>query len=370
MKRCAKCILPENYPGIILDEGGICDRCVAYKERKYLGGEALKEKIESFLRTKKDINDNYDCVLAFSGGRDSTYLLYYLAKVLNLRVLAYTIDNGFIPKETTFNIKNTVDILAVKLVIEKNERLEKCIRHHILSFVHRPSGPTIELLCTGCRVGLMTMVTAFARKNRIPVIISGGNPLECGGHKQRIMLLNPNSRNISLISLILGYLFQVIRNPRWILNYDCVVAQIQEYPRLFYPKVFLRNSRTRDPIKIAPFYSYIRWDEKVLVSTIKDKLNWRETPDAKSTWRGDCGIALLKLYLWKTIFGFSDRDVGLSHLIRDGQISREEALERIEKEGNVSEEVVKAILDKLGLEFSALKVVLETSGFSDSQKIE
>ena len=52
------------------------------------------------------------------------------------------------------------------------------------------------------------------------------------------------------------------------------------------------------------------------------------------------------------------------------EIKNKVQIERIEKEGNVSEEVVKAILDKLGLEFSALKVVLETSGFSDSQKIE
>jgi hypothetical protein len=105
MKRCTRCILPENYPGIIFNEEGICNYCITYKEREYLGGEALKEKIKASLETKSDRNDNYDCVLALSGGRDSTYLLYYLVKVLNLRVLAYFIDNGFIPEQTKQNVK-------------------------------------------------------------------------------------------------------------------------------------------------------------------------------------------------------------------------------------------------------------------------
>ena len=132
MKRCTKCILPENYPGITFNEEGICNHCITYKERKYHGSEILKEEIDSFLKNKKDRNKNYDCVLALSGGRDSSYLLYYLVKVLNFRVLAYSVDHGFIPEQTKINIKNMTDILNVKLVIEKQVYLKKCLKHHIL----------------------------------------------------------------------------------------------------------------------------------------------------------------------------------------------------------------------------------------------
>ena len=354
MKRCKRCILPENYPGITFDEEGICNYCIAHKGREYLGSEALKEKIKAFLQTKSDKNDHYDCVLALSGGRDSTYLLYYLVKVLNLRVLAYFIDNGFIPEQTKLNIKSMVDILGVNLAIEKNECLEKCIRHHLLSFIHKPSAPMVGLMCTGCRLGMDIKIPAFARNNRVPVIIIGSNPLDDRSFKQMIMALDPN-RSRKKGSFILGYLLQVIRNPMWILNYTCLVTQIKEYYHHFY----IKRSRKGDILRITPFYSYIRWEEKALISTIQDELNWGETPGAESTWRGDCDIALLKLYLYKKTLGFNDRDEGLSYLIRDSQVSREEALERLEKEGKISEEVIKEILDKLGLDFSILKIALE-----------
>jgi len=53
MKRCAKCILPDNYPGITFNEEGICNHCFTYKKKKYLGDNALKEKIGSYLEKKK-----------------------------------------------------------------------------------------------------------------------------------------------------------------------------------------------------------------------------------------------------------------------------------------------------------------------------
>ena len=84
MKRCAKCILPENYPGITFNEEGICNHCFTYKKKKYFGDKALKEKIGSYLERKKDRKKDYDCVLGLSGGRDSFCLLYYFVKILNI----------------------------------------------------------------------------------------------------------------------------------------------------------------------------------------------------------------------------------------------------------------------------------------------
>ncbi|MFC2023154.1 hypothetical protein ACFLT5_00250 [Chloroflexota bacterium] len=108
-----------------------------------------------------------------SGGRDSTYLLYYLVKVLDLNVLAFFSDNGFIPEQTRLSIKNSVDILGVQLVRKKNEYLEQCIRHHLQSFLHRPSAPMIGSISTGCRLGMDISIPALARRSRVPVIMYG-----------------------------------------------------------------------------------------------------------------------------------------------------------------------------------------------------
>ncbi len=357
MKRCLKCILPENYPGIMFNHEGICNHCTDHKGRRYLGDDALTEKILSFLKTRNDRNDNYDCILGLSGGRDSSYLIYYLVKRLNLNVLAYSVDNGFIPEQTIQNIKNIATILNVRLHIEKDNHLRSCIKHHLSAWMHKPSPQMVGMLCVGCRLGIDVGLRNIAKRHKIPVIISGATPLEGKGYKENIIRLHPHSTN--KYSLLVGYLNQTIRNPRWVLNATSLIIQIKEY---YYH--YLRGARnTKGILNIAPYWSYIKWNEKEIETTIQNELGWEKHPGIESTWRGDCNIALLKLYLYKKTLGFNDKDDGLSSLIRDNQISRIEALERLQKESEIPEEVINEFLGKLGLDVSDIKRALESGSF-------
>jgi hypothetical protein len=69
----------------------------------------------------------------------------------------------------------------------------------------------------------------------------------------------------------------------------------------------------------------------------------------------------LKSYLYKKFLGFNDKDDGLSSLVRDGQITREEALERVKTEGKISEDVIKDIFDKFELDYSNLEIALNSN---------
>jgi len=303
------------------------------------------KKVFAILKSKKDRNKDYDCILAFSGGRDSSYLLYYLVKVLNLKVLAYSVDNGFIPEQTKLNMKNATNILNVKLVIENHDYLEKCLKHHILAWIHRPTPAMIGVLCTGCRLGMDIRILNFAKKNKIPIVISGGNPFEGGSYKFNIMKITNNKKNYALY-YILGYLLQIIRNPRWIMKPTCLITQIKEYYYHYFRAI--KMEKKLSILRISPYYSYIRWKENEIISTIKTKLNWKNHPAIESTWRGDCDVSLLKSYLYKKTLGFNDKDDSLSTLIRDNQITREEALERLKKE-EISKKVIEETLEKLRL---------------------
>jgi hypothetical protein len=74
IKRCSKCILPETFPGIAFDEKGVCSICNNYQEIKLKS----KEELESILSKYRRMDGKPDCLLAFSGGRDSSYGLQYL----------------------------------------------------------------------------------------------------------------------------------------------------------------------------------------------------------------------------------------------------------------------------------------------------
>ena len=91
-------------------------------------------------------------------------------------------------------------------------------------------------------------------------------------------------------------------------------------------------------------------------------MGWGKDPRTSSTWRGDCDVALLKLYAYYGIFGWNDKVFNLSNLLRDHQISREEALERLEKEEKISEDVVREILEENGLSFTEIRYLTGGSG--------
>lgn len=74
IKRCSKCILPETFPRIAFDEKGVCSICNNYQEIKLKS----KEELESILSKYRRGDGKPDCLLAFSGGRDSSYGLQYL----------------------------------------------------------------------------------------------------------------------------------------------------------------------------------------------------------------------------------------------------------------------------------------------------
>ncbi len=359
IKRCKLCILPENYPRIIFNDSGICQFCVGYQKKKYAGSEALKKAIDTILKNNDTRrNKNYDCLLGFSGGRDSSFLLYYLTEILKLKVLAFCIDNRFIPDQAKQNMKRIAGLLGAKLVIEKNDKYKKCIKHYMSAWMKKPSAAMTGVLCTGCKFNIAKRVRGYAEANNIPLVILGETPYEVEGHyKRNLMKTNPFAGSSSSIngSFIAGYISQIIKNPRWVMNPYSLIMQLKEY--FFY---FRKNIMGTGNFQIIfPFMTHIRWEEKKVMALLTEELAWQKTSGLELNWRIDCEVAILKMYLYKKMLGFNDLDEGFSCLIRDNQISRETALARLVNEGNIDDEAIGAIVEKIGIDFSKFKSILK-----------
>jgi len=353
MKRCTTCILPESYPGITFDENGVCNQYRNHKELTYLGEEALKEEIYSILEQSKDRNKEYDCVLGISGGRDSTYLLYYLSEVLGLKVLAYSADHGFVPELTKMNMKRATNKLNMKLVIDEHHALKKSIKHTISSWMRSPSAPMSETFCTGCRIGIAKGILDFTHQHNIPIMVRGATPFELTReYKSAMLKLNPNG---GMTSMMLGYLFNVAKNPGLFFNRTYVVNQYKEHHFASHGQALLNKYGIQ---KIRPFYTHVRWIEKDVNAIVENEMDWEKNPKTASIWRDDCYIAPLKWHIYKQAIGFNDKTVTLSHLVRDGQITREEALERLQVEEDAPEKVREEFITNLGLNYSDFKAAV------------
>ena len=101
MYTCKTCSLPDNYPDIHIGQNGSCNYCQFYEEHKSIltDYDNLESVFLNYLAQAKETaaknGSRYDCLVGFSGGKDSTYIIYQLKEKYNMRVLAFTYDNGF-----------------------------------------------------------------------------------------------------------------------------------------------------------------------------------------------------------------------------------------------------------------------------------
>jgi hypothetical protein len=350
MDRCTRCLLPASYPGITFDEEGVCVYCRTHVKAEYQGESRLREVVDRYRRSDR----GYDCIVGLSGGRDSSYMLYYAVQELGLNVLAYTVDNGFIPDQTKVNIRRMVDLLDVDHIIERQDYTSRCIRPFLRSWVRRPSAAMVSLMCVGCR---MAMALGFLRKAReydIPLLLTGGGEPESSFATR---FLTVNSADGTSNSLLAGYIREMHRNPAYLLSPAFVMTALMEYVCYFskYPTV---KKLLYPAHKHVPLFRYIEWDEEEIVSVITSELGWENYDYSQSTWRSDCKIGLLKNYLYERTAGFTKHDELLSGMIREGMIDRPEALRRVANENVSSELFLVEFLGELGLDLDGLEDAL------------
>jgi hypothetical protein len=103
-------------------------------------------------------------------------------------------------------------------------------------------------------------------------------------------------------------------------------------------------------IVYVDFFHYIPWEEKTVLGRIRKELNWDSPAELNSTWRFDCQIAHLKDYMYLKTMGVTEKDDFYSKMIREGQISREEALLRVDLENELPKEIIYELFKQLEIE--------------------
>ncbi len=167
--RCGKCLLPENYPGVEFDGDGVCQECRQYENSYKMHLDKYFKKAEDFQRLVGEIKANtpasakYDCLLLFSGGKDSTFVLYRLID-MGLKVLAFTFDNGYISDAAFKNIRRTTSMLNVELIVGNLETMNQVFVESLISN---------QNVCHGCWHALNTYAITIAREKGIDAIVSG-----------------------------------------------------------------------------------------------------------------------------------------------------------------------------------------------------
>ena len=98
-------------------------------------------------------------------------------------------------------------------------------------------------------------------------------------------------------------------------------------------------------------YDYIQWDEKEIEDTLINEYNWETDPGTKTTWRIGDGTAPFYNYIYYTVAGFTENDTFRSTQIREGVITREDALTKVREENQARWETIKWYCDTIGIDW-------------------
>lgn len=345
LKRCTKCILPETFPFIEFDEKGVCNICNNYvKKNQPKPIEELKELVEPYRRT----DGQPDCLVPFSGGRDSTYVLHIVKNILQMNPIAFTYDWGMVTDLGRRNIARVTGKLGVENIIVSADIHWKRenIRKNISAWLKNPELGMIPLFMAGDKF-FFYYTDKVKKQNDIKLNIWGINPLENTDFKVGFcgLPLRFNKKRIYSISIadqlkLFGYVGKnILKSPSYI--NQSIIDTLGSFASRYIAK-------KTDYYSMFDFY---RWDEKEIEDLIINEYKWETAIDTKTTWRIGDGTAGFYNYVYYTVAGFSEYDTFRSNQIREGMLTRERALQLVNEENRPRYESLKWYLEIIGLDY-------------------
>jgi glucosamine--fructose-6-phosphate aminotransferase (isomerizing) len=343
LKRCSKCILPETMPFIQFDEHGVCNYCRNHRKVEVQGEAVLQE----FLDKYRSKSGEPDCIVTFSGGRDSSYGLHYVKTVLKMNPVAYSYDWGMITDLGRRNQARMCGKLGIEhiLVSADIKKKRRNIRRNIEAWFKNPALGTIPLFMAGDKQ-YFYYANKLRRETGIPLIILCECPFEKTDFKSGFCGIRPKHQEKSVYAipalskarLAQYYASQFIRNPAYLNRsvFDTVSAFFSYY---LIPHDFLK------------LYDYVKWDEEEIAKTLISEYDWETANDTNSIWRIGDGTAPFYNYIYYVMAGFTENDTFRSNQIREGLIRRDEALALVRQENRLRSQSLKWYCDTVEIPF-------------------
>ncbi len=318
--RCSNCCLPETSDGLKFDDQGVCNVCnqnkvktevINWEER----GEMLKEICDK-VRGKH----TYDCIVPFSGGKDSTYTVWYLVEKCNLKPLVVSFDHGFYRPLHLENRARTLKKLGVDFVTFKVN--PDVTRELMLESLKRKGD-----FCWHCHCGVYVYPVQMALRYKIPLIFWGQPDAEYGSYGysyEEIQKVDEKQFN-RFINLGITAEDMVGMVPDWITLKD---LDIFRYPA---------KDKLRELGLISIHLgSYIPWNTRHLSNVIRENLDWQFTavegiPEEYGWEKVECMFTGIRDYLKFMKRGFGRTTHLASIDIREGVKTRDEGVKLIQE---------------------------------------
>lgn len=314
MKRCIKCGLPETHETISFDKDGVCNICLQHITKKsaidWLANKKALDQLIAEHRGKYD----YDCIVPFSGGKDSTWTLYYLVKEYGIKPLVVRFDHGFMRPNLEENVKRVIRKLGVDYMsFTPNWKIVQKLM--LQAFLEKGD------FCWHCHTGIFSYPMWVALEKKVPLIFWGEPSAEYTSYYSYDQVEEVDEKRFNrYINLGISAEDMYVRlggtvDERELKPYS--YPQLKDLRALKYRSVCLG--------------SFISWDVKTQSETIQRELGWtgdvvENVPPQYSYEKIECYLQGVRDYIKFIKRGYSRP----SHLVaidaRNGRITKEQGL--------------------------------------------
>jgi len=311
--------MPETKPEIYLNDNQVCNLCENYENINHNNNKLLESDLVSLINNYRG-KHKYDCLVMCSGGKDSVSALYYMTKRYKLSVLAFTFDNGFENQVALKNVNTAIEKLAVDFLYYKSNFMNDMFEDVLKS-------GSKAVLCHLCSIWYMNLAYDIAEKYDIPLIVAGwtngqstSNSTQSKYNRDEIF---PEFKKMNEASK--EYLNRKTKDS----------SKYKDFPKSM-DEVIKSSNKKHKSIVISPHW-FLPFDEKDYVKTIKDELGWKAPKDSYPKGSTNCYLNYISVYNSIKYFGFSHYHIEMSKLIREGSLTRKEALEKLKIDFNIKQ---------------------------------
>ena len=317
---CIRCVLPASFPGVTFSDDGVCNYC-----RDFPGLEEIESEKEEYRKQFEALveqhrrKDGYDCLVCFSGGKDSTYTLDLFRTGYDLKVLAFTLDNGFISPVAKENIVRVVESLDVDHVFFKPrfQLLKKIYSTSASGDLYSPKSlERASGICTSC-IGIVKFSSLrLAIDKNIPFIGFGWSPGQAP-IRSSVMRTNPQFVRANQ---------KAIQKPLL----DRLGSSVNVY--------FLQDHHFEDaerfPYNVHPLAFHEYCEEKIYSRMAE--LSWEKPPDTDPN-STNCLLNAYANAVHEKRYGFNPYVFEVAKLVREGVLARDEGLRRFDEKSSEQE---------------------------------
>ncbi|MEY2936914.1 MAG: hypothetical protein RL033_7663 [Pseudomonadota bacterium] len=350
LRRCSRCVLPETMPFIEFDAQGVCIYCRTRGPLSVHGHAALEALVAPHRRS----DGKPDCIVGVSGGRDSIFGLHYLKHVLGLNPVAYTYDWGMVTDLARRNTSRICGKLGIEHILVSADipRKRAYIRANVEAWLERPALGTIPLFMAGDKA-YFHHLNQVRQQLGVELAFLCENPLERTDFKTGFAGVSPivhdadHSYTLPVrhkLQLAAYYARQFLEHPAY-LNRS-LLDTAQAFAFYYVTKRDYHN-----------LYRYVQWDEEEVARTLLGQYDFERAPDTESLWRIGDGTAAFYNYIYHAVAGMTENDTFRSNQIRQGVITREAALQLVERDNRPRFASIQWYLATIGLERSVAEVL-------------